>query len=132
MQRDRVLRRYLRVLHLDLQAAVRESHFSLVGTSESSRSAPRGTFPPTRPYLLQQGHTSYGPIGTIFFQTTTVSQGAQGRLLSLTRWGRALVRRNRKKQNKTKQQQKDNFLFMKLLYFKAFLLIFLSYKIPFF
>jgi hypothetical protein len=52
-----VLEKELRVLHLDWQAAGRETP-DLARAFETSKPTPSDILPPTRTYLLQQVHTS--------------------------------------------------------------------------
>ena len=56
-QADMVLEKELRVLHLDWQAAGRETP-DLARAFETSKPTPSDILPPTRTYLLQQVHTS--------------------------------------------------------------------------
>jgi hypothetical protein len=57
MQVDTVLEKELRVLHLDLQAAGRESDWAWLEYLSPQSPPPTAVLPPTRPHLLQQGHT---------------------------------------------------------------------------
>lgn len=82
MQADTVLEKELTVLHLDPQTA-RRGTLGLAWLFETSKPTHSDILSPQTPYLPQYPNnvTPYETVGTIFFQTTTIIEGSQGRSL---------------------------------------------------